>query len=114
MKTNKNTITKTLIGLGLIVMIAMPLALNAKEGNEELKKENISKINLPASLKKTGYNEKVKVYYVIDKNGKVTNVAASTENKELKSSVENQFKKLSFPGMTPNIGNIIIINFKVY
>lgn len=70
-------------------------------------------VSLPEELKQPGFNQKVKVSFVLDKSGNVKEVAASTADKALKKTLESQFKQMVLNELQAGTYNVEI-NFNVY
>lgn len=71
-------------------------------------------IQVPAEFRQQGFNENVKVLFLVDKTGKVSQVLAVCANPELKKSVEYQFQQLNFTQFTEKTLYSVNINFKVF
>jgi outer membrane biosynthesis protein TonB len=113
----KNTTKNIKIGFLGIIALLSTLSTSAKTGNgiETSAPAKIKKsISLPKELKEQKINERVKVIFTVNELGKVSEVVAVTTNAELRKSLENQFKNLSFEGFKANVANTIMLNFKVY
>ncbi len=112
MKKLKNQIT-----FAALLMLLSTTALSAKTetGASTLPAVNIrERIQLPESLKKSGFNEKVKVVFTVNEQGNVNHAIAATTNPELKKNIEKQFLALTLNGLKANVANSIVISFIVY
>ncbi len=69
---------------------------------------------LPEQYKRSGFNKQVNITFSVDDSGKVTMVAAHTENASLRKIIEDQFMRLSFTGLTARVSNKVSLNFIVY
>lgn len=89
------------------------MSFNLKANDETKKSIVLPTVNTESKIN-SGYQESIKVFYTVDPNGKVNQVSARTENTQVKKALEDKMLKMEFPGKTPNIGNLIIVNLKVY
>jgi hypothetical protein len=72
-----------------------------------------SMIRIPQQFIMQGFNENVKVLFLVDKAGAVEQVLCICADPLLKNSVESQFTKLNFHQFKSNTLYTININFKV-
>ena len=112
----KTTKLKTLALAAMLSLCSLSLSAAGipKSSNTIGVREKIQHaVSLPGELKKAGYTQKVKVSFVLDQNGKVAEVAASTSNKVLKQSLEDQFKQIVLTELKAGTYKVEI-NFNVY
>ena len=111
MKKLKTIALASILSLGFLSLSAAgtPKNNNAASVSQKIKHA----VSLPEELKTPGYSQKVKVSFIIDLSGKVTEVAANTRNLALKQNLENQFKQIVLNELQPGTYNVEI-NFNVY
>jgi len=115
MKKAQKIKTLTLAALLSLGSLALSAAGVPKEKNEVggVRQKIQHAVSLPEELKNPGFNQKVKVSFILNKEGNVEVVAANTANPKLKQSLESQFKQICFTGLAAGTYNVEI-NFFVY
>jgi hypothetical protein len=113
MKKLKTILTALLFVAGAATVSAKekPDEVIASKGSANHQIKNM--MQLPGEFLKEGFNETVKVFFLVNNTGEVNQVLAVCTNPELKKSVEAQFSKLSFGQFKENTLYSVNINFKV-
>lgn len=116
-KKKMNTTLKTLTLLAFLSLgsISLSAAGAPKHDNNSVTvREKIQRaVSLPEELKTPGFTQNVKVSFILDEKGKVTEVAAQTTNPALKQKLENQFKQIAFTELKAGTYHIAL-DFIVY
>jgi hypothetical protein len=106
---------KTLKSLLIAITICATSFAHANTGEEAISKEISNRVKhsviMPQSLKQKNAEHKVSVCFLVNEEGKVTEVNALTKDKEAKRDIENQFMGLSFKELAPCVRHSIDINF---
>jgi len=109
-KTLKTLALATFLSLGFLSAVARPLNNDHPSMISQKIKQAIS---LPQELKTAGFSQKVKVSFVLNAQGGIESVAASTSNLVLKQKLENQFRQLVLSELKAGTYNVEL-NFNVY
>lgn len=110
---------KNLIAALSLTLFAGSLAANNPSSTGRLTGESSTSsliknmIQIPAEYRQQGFNETVKVHFLVDKSGKVSQVLAVCADPVLKKSVEQQFQQLNFAQFSEKTLYSVNINFKV-
>lgn len=87
----------------------------SNNGEEAINKEISNKLRkaviMPESLKGKHGPHKVTVTFLVNEEGRVTEVYAGTKDREAKRDIENQFLQLYFNELSPCVRHSIDINF---
>ena len=107
---------KTKIALLALIagMSTAMMAAPSSNAGADAGKPISSKITLPENMKKSGYNQKVRVIFTVNESGEVIHTVAVTNDTELRAAIEKQFSALCFTEFKANVANSVVLNFKVY
>lgn len=101
-------------------MLAICLSINTVKATvtgadkNKLGKKIQSALSTPETVKHKNKSEKITVYFCVNAEGKVIEVNAKTNNKEIKQHLEKEFLTLTLPDLKPCVTNTIDINYVVY
>ncbi len=104
----------------LLLLLAICLSVNTIKAAEtgadknKLAKKIQSALSTPETVKHKNKSEKITVYFCVNTEGKVIEVNAKTNNKDIKQHLEKEFLTLSLPDLKPCVTNTIDINYVVY
>ena len=102
--------------LSTVLVLTLAGITKANNGHEhESVMEKIRKnINLSEAAQPKQSSVKVDVLFKVNESGKVIEVKADTDNKQIKKELEEQFLQLSFNGLNPCVTNTVPIRFTTY
>jgi hypothetical protein len=89
--------TKLKITLSIVMLLVIGLAYSANCSSLPLKSILCRKLHIPEELKIVGFNEKVKVVFMINETKHIQVLEIVTTNEKLKRSVKAQLEKIHFP-----------------
>lgn len=106
---------KTLKLLFTALTIFTAFSIHANNGEELVLKEVGNRVRqavkMPESMKGKNGSHKVTVNFLVNEEGKVTEVQAQTKDKDAKRDLENQFLHLTFKELAPCVRHSIDVNF---
>lgn len=118
-----NTIKRNTFGLiGLSLFLSLNFNANSltnlspiesrKETSKTIERYfKFPQVLIPHFVPSKSNSIKVEILFTVSENGKVNFALAKTSNKELKAEIENQFLKLCFNNLKPEVINRVILNF---
>jgi hypothetical protein len=106
---------KTLKSLLAAIVVFTFVSARANTGEEITLKEVGNRVKhtviMPESMKQKHGTHKITVRFLVNEEGKVTEVSAETKDKDAKRDLENQFMNLCFKELSPCVRHSIDINF---
>jgi len=106
---------KTLKSLFIAIILLVSFQYKANTGGETVAKEVSNRVKqaviMPESMKQKNGSHKVTVSFMVNEEGKVTEVNALTNDTDAKRDLEKQFMHLSFKELAPCVRHSIDINF---
>ena len=104
----------------LLLMLAICLSVNTIKAvvpgadKSKMVKKIQSALSTPDAVKHKNKSEKITVYFCVNAEGKVIEINAKTNNKEIKQHLEKEFLTLTLPDLKPCVINTIDINYVIY
>lgn len=106
---------KTFKSLIVAITLLTCTVSKANNGEETISKEVGNRVKqsviTPESIKQKKITQKITVCFLVNENGKVTEVNVCTKDLAAKRDLENQFMNLCFKELAPCVRHSIDINF---